>query len=390
MGQKHTEAYDYIFTGGGAAGLSLALHLADSPLRDKRMLIIDLEKKNQNDRTWCFWSDQPSRYQPILYRSWDEIAFESDTFSRTYTLAPFRYHMLRGMDFYRHAQATLRSLPNVTFLQAPVESVQDGSQYAQVTAGGQTYAAEWVFNSLFRSSEFKITNPRYHDVKQHFKGWEIETETDVFNPQRPTMFDFRTPQHGVMRFVYILPFSPRQALVEYTLFSADLLPPAEYDLALQAYIHDVLKLTHYRIEAEESGVIPMTDQPFPRRAGQRILNIGTIGGRVKPSTGYAFLRIQRDSAAVVRSLTQHHHPFHIPADPALARFNDRIMLQLMQRQGPKMKGIFTDLFMHNPIQRLFRFLNEDATLGENILLMASLNPWPFLSALFKLIRSRQV
>ena len=32
-----------------------------------------------------------------------------------------------------------------------------------------------------------------------------------------------------MRFMYVLPFSPRRALVEYTLFSADLLPEAAYE-----------------------------------------------------------------------------------------------------------------------------------------------------------------
>ena len=65
-------------------------------------------------------------------------------------------------------------------------------------------------------------NGHYHHLNQHFRGWEIETDRPVFNPQLPTLFDFRTPQDGHMRFVYTLPFAENRALIEYTLFSAHL------------------------------------------------------------------------------------------------------------------------------------------------------------------------
>jgi len=58
---------------------------------------------------------------------------------------------------------------------------------------------------------------------QHFLGWFITSTTPAVDPSSMTLFDFRTPQRGSMRFFYILPFSPIQALVEYTLFSPHLL-----------------------------------------------------------------------------------------------------------------------------------------------------------------------
>jgi lycopene beta-cyclase len=48
--------YDFILSGGGLAGLSLAYHLINSPLRDRSILIVDKDAKQQNDRTWCFWA----------------------------------------------------------------------------------------------------------------------------------------------------------------------------------------------------------------------------------------------------------------------------------------------------------------------------------------------
>jgi lycopene beta-cyclase len=144
-----------------------------------------------------------------------------------------------------------------------------------------------------------------------------------------------------------------------------------------------LGLQEYTILTEESGNIPMTDHPFPRRAGNRILNIGTKGGRVKPSTGYAFLRIQRDSAAIVHSLKSLGHPFHLPKESYRYKLNDSLMLQLMYRRGDRMESLFTQLFRNNSIQRLFRFLDETASVSEMLQVMASIPPTPFFLAWIK-------
>jgi len=230
----------------------------------------------------------------------------------------------------------------------------------------------------------------YHHLNQHFRGWEIETDRPFFTPQLPTLFDFRTPQNGHMRFVYTLPFTENRALIEYTLFSAHLLQSEEYDAGLKAYIEDVLKIKQYDIKHVEAGVIPMTDHPFPRRLGGRMMSIGTKGGRVKPSTGYAFLRIQRDSAAIVQSLVTHDQPFDLPARRGRFALHDAILLNIMTHYPNDLKPIFTIMFKHNPIQRVFRFLDETAALPEEVRFIASLPPWRFLQALFRLKVLRRI
>ncbi|KPL78588.1 hypothetical protein ADN00_06615 [Ornatilinea apprima] len=379
-----TSHYNFILAGGGAAGLSLAVQLASSPLKDRSILIIDRDRKQANDRTWCFWARTPTLFDSIAYRVWERVEFVAPGFQRVYDLPPYHYQMIRGIDFYNYARQVLSQFSNIHFLQAGVESVEDGPDAARVTAGGEVYTADWVFNSLYLAGQVRPNPARHHSLLQHFRGWEIETEQDAFDPKLPRMFDFRTPQHGEMRFVYILPFNPRRALVEFTLFSANLLTDAEYDQALRDYLQSVLGLQSYRVLEVENGVIPMTDQPFARRAGQRVLNIGTRGGRVKPSSGYAFLRIQRDSAAILQSLLAHGHPFHLPESPARYRLYDSILLQILYRHGELSQRIFTALFRRNSIQRIFRFLDEEAPLPENALLMATLPTWPFVRALLKL------
>jgi lycopene beta-cyclase len=423
--------YDYILSGGGLAGLSLAYHLINSPLRDRSILIVDKDAKRQNDRTWCFWAQQPTLFDEIAYRTWQRLRFASDDFTREYDLAPYHYQMIRGIDFYDFTREKLSKCANITFVRGNIDRVEDESDRATVTVEGKSFSGSWVFDSTLPESlrgsipsgmERSGTQSRdaagqevpsphsstatsaplslrsvsaqnastYHHLNQHFRGWEIETDRSFFNPQLPTLFDFRTPQNGHMRFVYTLPFTENRALIEYTLFSAHLLQSEEYDAGLKAYIEDVLKIKQYDIKHVEAGVIPMTDHPFPRRLGQRVMSIGTKGGRVKPSTGYAFLRIQRDSAAIVESLIQHDQPFDLPARRGRFALHDSILLNIMTHYPDDLKPIFTIMFKHNPIQRVFRFLDETAALPEEVRFIASLPPWRFLQALFRLKVLRRI
>jgi len=377
--------YDFILLGGGAAGLNLALALVRSPLREKSILIVEREAKDRNDRTWCFWTDVPSPFDGIARRVWPRLAFASDSFSRTWELHPFRYVMLRGLDFYDYARGELAK-HNVTFLRGDGE-VEDGEERATVRAGGQIHQAEWVFDSRIRPQDV-TPRPPYNYLKQHFLGWEVETGRPLFDPETVTLFDLRTPQRGGVTFFYTLPFTPTRALVEYTLFSAELLPLEEYESALRAHL-DELGAGEYRLLETERGVIPMTDQPFPRRLGRRILAIGTRGGRVKPSTGYAFARIQRDSERIVASLVRRGHPFDLPHDSIRHRLHDAVMLEILAQEPALGRSILSAIFAKNPIQRVLKFLDDRSAWWEDLPIMTAHAPGPFLRAIRRRFLNRR-
>ncbi len=383
------ETFDFILAGGGAAGLSLAIGLVEA-FPSKKILILDRAPKQTNDRTWCFWSVNSSPYPAATYRTWKKLAFFGTGFSKTFFLSPYHYYLIRGIDFYRHAYHILKSSPNVRFEFGEIGSISEEEQHVSVSLNGNHFQGEWLFSSLYDPKNISKQPDRYHYLQQHFRGWEIETNFPRFDPQTPTLFDFRTPQNSQMRFMYILPFSEKEALVEYTLFSPSLLTSEEYDEALRNYIRDVLGISEYQIKTVENGIIPMSDQPLPRKLGRRVLAIGTLGGRVKPSSGYAFLRIQKDSQAIVRSLLKNGHPFDLPESLPRYRLFDSIMLQVMLRRGGEMHHIFTQLFRNNPIQRVFAFLDEEQSFLEDIKVLASLPPLPFLQALIRLKVLRRI
>ncbi|GAB2459153.1 lycopene cyclase [Hymenobacter qilianensis] len=374
--------FDYLIVGGGAAGLSLAYALAQEPrLRDKRVLLLEPAAKDQNDRTWSFWADAPSPFDSIVAHEWAQLAFRSPGFERVFALSRHRYKMIRGLDFYQFVHAALAGNPQVTLVRATVDSLENlppSGVIAHTSAG--KFTARYGFDSRPPVMDKQPDKHRY--LLQHFVGWEVETEQDVFDPKTVEFMDFRGPQYHEPRFMYVLPFSPRRALVEYTLFSGEVLPKAAYEAAMHAYLTTTLGVKSYRIEAEEVGAIPMTDHPLPARWGANIINLGTRAGRAKPSTGYAFKRIQAHTARLVEALATTGAP---PPDPTSDRWQfrlfDTLLLDIMQRRGETTRDIFTELFQHNPVERIFDFLDERTTWVENFQVMNSVTPWPFMRSI---------
>jgi lycopene beta-cyclase len=372
------------------AGLSLVYHLARSPLADRSILVVDRDAKEGNDRTLCFWSDRPGPFDDAAHRSWDRLRVVSEGGERTIGLGPYRYRMLRGIDLYRFVRQQLSSHPNVEFARAKVERIENGEDHAVVVADGQGYRGSWVFDSRFDASQHTVDRKRFHDLRQHFQGWEIETQADAFDTTAPTFLDFRTPQAGGVRFFYLLPLSPRRALVEYVACTAAAPGGSEYRQAFQSYVTEVVGVRGFRVLATEGGASPMTDQPFPRRLGRRVMAVGVPGGRVKPTTGFAFSRILRDSEAIVASLVRHGHPFDVPPDSRRYRLYDSLMLQVMARRPERVGLVFSALFERNPVERALRFLDDAGSIWENLQLIASMPPALFLPALFRLKMLRRV
>jgi lycopene beta-cyclase len=379
---------DYIIAGAGAAGLSLVYYLNQVGLTDRRILLLDRAPKTANDRTWCFWEVGEGIFEPIVFRRWEHLAFHGEGFSTVLEIAPYRYKMIRGTDFYRFMDQWLDAQPNVARAYAEVTSVtSDGDEAIVRTRDGHTYRAAWAFNSILFDPPVRRTT--YHYLLQHFLGWVIYTPARAFDPQIATLMDFRVDQASDTRFVYVLPLDAHTALVEYTVFSGELLPRAEYVRQLAGYINDRLRIADYEAQHEEFGVIPMTDAPFPARHGARVINIGTAGGCTKPSTGYTFQRIQRHARRIAQALKATGRP-HV-ATPLLHRryeLFDSALLNVLDEGRERGRRVFTDLFARNPPQRVFRFLDEDTTLLEDLQVMSSVNIPVFMAATADALRRR--
>ncbi|MCB0561934.1 MAG: Lycopene cyclase [Lewinellaceae bacterium] len=375
--------YDYILAGGGCAGLSLAYYLTQSSLRNKRVLIIDAEKKEHNDRTWCFWTDQETAFDDIVIRKWPELSFIDERGERPGSLRNLHYKMIQGVDFYRKVKATIDSTPGFEILQATITETGESESGAYVIADGRRFDAAWVFNSVIRDESRKAHCEPHHFLLQHFVGWWIRTEAPLFEPGKGILMDFRTPQYRSTRFMYVLPLSEREALVEYTVFSPQKLHIRNYEQALESYLSDTLAVGAYTITGREQGAIPMTDLPFPSTRSPHVVNIGTVGGAVKPTTGYAFQNIQKQARQIVSQLEAQEIPLPSATSGRRFRFYDSLLLSILQDYGKEGMPIFSALFRKNDMVRILRFLNEETSLMEEARIFASLPVAPFIKALIR-------
>jgi lycopene beta-cyclase len=253
----------------------------------------------------------------------------------------------------------------------------------RVHTGKGIFEATFVFNSAFRDFlDQKSEDTRFTRLLQHFKGWIIETDTPSFDPDAVTFMDYRIDQGGDTRFVYVLPFSDRKALVEYTVFSPELLPDEVYDRELSDYIGNRLNIREYKIEETEFGVIPMTDLPVKNREG-RTFHIGTAGGFVKGSSGYAFKRTQRKTVDFLNGWVSSGAP-----DASLLRskwryrFYDSVLLRVLKNGLVPGSRFFTLLFNKLPATLVFSFLDEDTTFAEDVRLLSAPPTLPFTYAAF--------
>ncbi len=372
MQQTH---YDYIIAGTGCAGLSLAMHmLQHKPLQRKRMLLVDESPKIHNDRTWCFWEKEAGLFEPIACKQWDQLLFHSDTLSKALSIAPYRYKMIRGIDFYRYCIDTLQKHPGVGFLQGKVEAIH--SEKTGVQVDGKQYTATYVFNSIPPPNP--VLSQKDVWLLQHFKGWMIETDRDVFNPAEATLMDFRMSQKHGTAFCYVLPISANRALVEYTLFTPTLLQPEEYDRELATYVRQHLNLTDYRIAESEFGIIPMTTYRFSK-GENNVINIGTAGGQTKGSSGYTFYFIQQHSQKIVAQLLSGKHP-RVANAPARFHFYDSVLLEVLRQNSLPGHEVFTTLFRKNKPQPVLAFLNNASSLPTEARIISTLPTLPFLRA----------
>jgi lycopene beta-cyclase len=227
-----------------------------------------------------------------------------------------------------------------------------------------SFDGEYIFNS---------TNLFYPEINtensllQHFLGWKIKVKKPVFNPKEATLMDFTLDQKHGTTFMYMLPTTPLEALVEYTLFSPEVLEREEYEVELRKYIGEKLEIDSFEITHEEFGIIPMSLARFDRSVGaeKRIINLGTAGGFTKASTGYTFYFVQKHLDNLLASLKK-------GKSPALTKtfqdrkydWYDRTLLDVLLNKKVGGREIFAQLFKNIPPESVLAFLANESTAWE--------------------------
>ena len=368
--------YDYIFAGGGASALSLLVRMQkEGLLRDKKVLVIDKDQKVHNDRTWCFWEEKEGLFEPCVIKTWDKIRFASPGYDAKLNPQPYKYKMIRSQAFYQYCRDVISQNSNIQFVQASILNFEND---VVVTSEGR-YKGALIFNSILQN--LNKDESRYHYFLQHFKGKFIETEQPFFEEGVATLMDFTIPQNNECRFMYVLPVSATKALMEFTVFSEKLLSESEYESELTQYIDKKLKYHSYKITEEEFGVIPMYNQPFPKKLNEHVINIGTSGGASKASTGFTFHFIQEESKQLVAHLKKHPTlKNHQPKSKGRFQFYDDVFLRVLREKKVPAFYLFNCMFRKLPAYLPLKFLSEETSLMEDLKILRVFPTMVFMKA----------
>ncbi len=304
---------DILIAGAGCAGLSLAVHLVEAGFTEYSITLVEPRTSYHRDRTWCFWDTEDHPFSRSISHSWSRWKVSSSEEILRGSTA-YSYQHLSADDFYNDALEGLRNAPNVRLLQGhEIVSMHEDAQSVSVATTSGTFRARWVFDS--RPPEWSLhPGPSPHSLPddvclfQHFVGVHLVFDEPVVSAESIDLMDFRVSQEHGPRFVYVLPFNNREVLVENTYVSSTTLPENLHHKQLSQYIKQRWGHASYKVRHIEMGVLPMQTAPFSSDPSSRIVPIGLRGGLSKPSTGYAFLAIQRHSSQIAQRFVSEQNP----------------------------------------------------------------------------------
>jgi lycopene beta-cyclase len=374
--------YHYIFTGNGLSALLTLFEMVKSgQFSDKKILLIDSDTKIKNDRTWCYW-DSGNLFDEISTKNWQHAWFKNENFTNQLNLHPYTYKMIRSSDFYKLMFDTILQHKNIEIFQDEVVDFSELGHHCVVRTKTKSFTCNQIFNSIY-NPEFVKLQAKFPLVQQHFIGWFIKSKEAVFTEDCPTFMDFSVAQKGNTRFMYVLPTSSTEALLEYTLFSKDFLSKEAYEAEIEIYIKK-LGITEYEILEKEQGNIPMTCFPFWKNNSKNIINIGSAGGWSKASTGYTFKNSVKKSKKLVQFLKTESDftKFH---KINKFWFYDLLLIDILYQTNQYGSAIFSSMFKTGKAPLIFKFLDEETSFWEDLQVIWMCPKRLFIKALLKRI-----
>ena len=369
---------DVLILGGGCAGLSLGRHLAlatrDPVTRPFRVDIVEARSTYTNDRTWCCWRVEPHSLDEIVAHRWSKMTVRSGSRTVPIDCPSTPYEMIESSAFYAHCQSVVAASPSVRLhlgehISAAPQPHENGWQI-------QTAQGPITARTIVDTRPPTRPSAAYARLWQSFVGQTVTCDDRRFDPQTVLLMDFAPASTKLLAFTYVLPRSEHHALIETTVFATEQFTAADL-AAQQAQAVDTLcGGMPVAISRTESGILPMgltRAKPPPRPDGTSgYVQAGIMSGAARPSTGYAFQRIQHWAAACAASLQRGSGPIGPKLDTPLTAWMDGLFLEVLRANPAQGPDLFLSLFERAGAGSIIRFLSDRATLADRLAIIHAL------------------
>ncbi|GAA4739943.1 lycopene cyclase family protein [Amnibacterium soli] len=356
-----------IVVGGGCAGLALGVALAEA---QEAVAVVEARTGDRDGRTWCYWDTGQALLPEAVTRSWGRWEVRTPHGRAVAGDAAHPYRMVRAHDYRAAARARFAGRPGAHLIDGV--RVSDGAPATPVSRPPHPR----LVDARGGVPQHAVAPGRVL-LHQRFVGQWIRTDRAVFDDTTVTLMDFPGSTATGVRFFYVLPVAPDLALVECTVFSAAAHGTEPFRQHIAAYVRQRWGLDDdgWTVEGEEAGSIPMTDaRPLGRARGG--VPVGLRAGIARPSTGYAFTRIQ----IAARHATEHGVDERGVRDGVRTRMLDAIFLRFLRDQPERAPEVFLRMFARLPGPLTVRFLTERASPLDELRLIGALPKRPFLRA----------
>ena len=397
--------FDYIILGGGCAGLSLAYELEIyNKLKDKTLAIIEPREEYIRDKTWSFWKVSSHNFEDCVKKSWPLFNVKNRYGKEIkHYINEYPYQAIDSGLFYKKVLNTLKKNKNISFFKNTNDINLNKS---------------FIFNSFLNIKKFKDDKKNYW---QHFLGLEIETKKKLgywlgnneYNTNEFTLMDFDTVPNIVKRlseinFMYVLPIDEHKVFLETTWISKGGVPedgfkyaPYSYQILEQLRRWSIIdnpflgsdeevddridKLMKgeggekFKINYREQGAIPLFHPEYKRIKNQ--INIGSVGGMTRLSTGYTFLNIQEHSNYIMKNIDNISEAKIFEQNKKYLFF-DKIFMKVLEKHPEKMPEIFFNIFSGFS-KSIIKFLSNKSNIVEDLSIILKMPKWTFIKGLFK-------
>ena len=362
--------YDAVIIGGGCAGLSLARRAHQLPY--KTLAVIEPKDKKQDHAWGIFPNSETDDALAMARKTWAHWQIITPKGAVTQTSHDRPYACLESKAWLSHCREQVRA-HGVDLITGQVTDIELNTHANSITTDHGQITTGQIFDSR--------PNPIPKGMMiQHFIGHEIQVSRPVFDPETAILMDFRCDQSRGIHFIYILPFSATQALVESTLFSPQIEDNAFYETAISAYLEEYYGITEKITLRREQGAIPMGFMPEDHSTG---LPIGGRGGAIRPSSGYAFGFIQKQIAHVMSHLKSGEMPQQMTPHQTIDLWMDRIFLKVIRNQPQLAPRLFHAMAKALNGNEMARFMTGDADYLLRLKVIMAMPKYPFLKALIK-------
>ena len=354
--------------GGGCAALSLAR--LSSHLPDYNFNIYSGNgSKVYDDHYWGFWKTNVNvdAYNNADH-TWTKWAINTNISSHVLSSNNHPYCVIKRHKWLNFCKSKFKNSKTKIYDENVYEKNGDLFSNNKKIRG----------NIIFDSRPPKILE---NILLQHFEGFVVTSKKDVFDPETVILMDFRCDQSKGIHFIYLLPFSTKKALVESTIFSKNIERKEFYSSQISKYLKKYFNLTEFHKSNFEKGVIPMH---YISLNSKDIYNIGTRGGAVRPSSGYAFTFIQKQAIQIIEQLVK-RKKIKTKIHKNIDLFLDSILINVLGKFpeiGPK---IFSNLAKSINGDEMAKFMSGDYSFATAFKIILSMPKIPFIKSFFSVV-----